>query len=33
MVLIADRYEPTGNASWGGMGEVHESPVKFSEAP
>jgi eukaryotic-like serine/threonine-protein kinase len=24
MVLIADRYEPTGNASWGGMGEVHE---------
>lgn len=24
MVLIAKRYEPTGNASWGGMGEVHE---------
>lgn len=24
MVLIANRYEPTGNASWGGMGEVHE---------
>lgn len=21
---IADRYEPTGNAKWGGMGEVHE---------
>jgi eukaryotic-like serine/threonine-protein kinase len=24
MVLIANRYEPTGNASWGGMGEVNE---------
>jgi serine/threonine protein kinase len=24
MMLIADRYEPTGNASWGGMGEVNE---------
>src|SRR5262249_15742781 len=24
MDLIADRYEPTGNASWGGMGEVNE---------
>ena len=21
---IADRYEPTGNAHWGGMAEVHE---------
>jgi serine/threonine protein kinase len=24
MRLIADRYEPTGNAAWGGMGEVNE---------
>lgn len=24
MPLIADRYEPTGNASWGGMGHVNE---------
>jgi serine/threonine protein kinase len=24
MTLIADRYEPTGNAAWGGMGEVNE---------
>src|ERR1700722_4011123 len=24
MPLIADRYEPTGNAAWGGMGEVNE---------
>jgi serine/threonine protein kinase len=24
MMLIADRYEPTGNAAWGGMGEVNE---------
>ncbi len=23
-MIIANRYEPTGNASWGGMGEVHE---------
>ena len=24
MPLIANRYEPTGNAAWGGMGEVNE---------
>lgn len=24
MPLIADRYEPTGNAAWGGMGQVNE---------
>ena len=24
MALIANRYEPTGNAAWGGMGEVNE---------
>jgi eukaryotic-like serine/threonine-protein kinase len=24
MPLIADRYEPTGNAAWGGIGEVNE---------
>lgn len=24
MVKIASRYEPTGNATWGGMAEVHE---------
>jgi serine/threonine protein kinase len=24
MPLIADRYEPTGNAAWGGVGEVNE---------
>ena len=24
MALIADRYEPTGNAAWGGMSDVNE---------
>jgi eukaryotic-like serine/threonine-protein kinase len=28
MPLIANRYEPTGNASWGGMGEVNECDDK-----
>lgn len=28
MPLIANRYEPTGNAAWGGMGEVNECEDK-----
>jgi eukaryotic-like serine/threonine-protein kinase len=28
MRLIANRYEPTGNASWGGMGELNECEDK-----
>jgi eukaryotic-like serine/threonine-protein kinase len=28
MPLIANRYEPTGNASWGGMGELNECEDK-----
>jgi serine/threonine protein kinase len=28
MPLIANRYEPTGNATWGGMGELNECEDK-----